>query len=155
MNRKILLGVLGAGVVVAGYFGAVSLGILPGGTPDEAEISAYLQSTMDAVNNDTDYSGEIDGKLHIDSWTNIMNPAVDGKTIHFDMVSLLDAKDIKDRDGWEESYMPSRDYAARKHVCEIADAGRMLAAGVVFEYTILSNDGETIGEISAGDGYCD
>jgi hypothetical protein len=153
--RKILFGAIGAGVIAAGYFGGVALGILPGGTPDEAEISAYLQSTMDAVNNDTDYSGAIDGKLRIDDWTDITHPSIDGKTISFDMVSVLKLDQITAGGRSIDSYMPSRRYAAKKHVCDIADASRMLAAGVVFHYTLISYDGETYGEVTADKGFCD
>lgn len=137
--------ILGGGAVVlavAAYFGAQALGLIGGDSPamsDEA-ISAALATQAEAAN-------AADG-MRYDDFSRLTAAVVDGKTITFEGVSLLNADQL------DESYLDSRTAQAGNLICNDPAMRALSEAGATMVYNWTAADGAVIGTVTAGPAFC-
>ncbi|MEX0970781.1 MAG: hypothetical protein WD046_10095 [Paracoccaceae bacterium] len=140
MNKVVILG----GVVViavAGYFGGQAAGLFGGATGmSDADISAALNARAAAANAE-------DGQRY-DDWSRLTAATVDGKTITYTGVSLLNADQI------DENYLGSRTGQLGNKICNDAESRALSQAGTTTVQVWETADGEPIGTVTAGPAFC-
>lgn len=139
---KLVYAVVAAVVLVGGYFGAQSMGLLGTASMTVEDAEAALQAKVDEVTS-------AGNDLKFDDFSRIVGAERDGLTVTMAGKSLLTMDKVND------GYLDSRVAQAGNKLCRDAEFVALLAAGGKIIYNWVSFDDQEIGQVTVEKGSCD
>lgn len=141
MNKGIM-GVVAVAVLIAGYFGAQSMGLIGGAKAlSDDEIAAGLSAYADQIN--------AEGGLRFDDFSELSSATAVEKQITIRGDTFLSMADVG------EDYIDSREAQAQNKICSDEALRPLLENRATFMFNWFSSDNERIGGVTLrGESIC-